>query len=85
MVAENGVVPVALLDDFDEVKKLGFGLFPSGEIAAVDQLDLDGALKASYGCVAIAFAAANQGVNDAGGLEYCPGIGCGILDAANGR
>ena len=82
MVAENGVVPVAVLGDFDEGKKFSLGRFPSGEIAAVDQLDLHGALKASPGCVIAAFAAPDHGVNEAGGLEYFPEVGCGILDAA---
>ena len=84
MVAEKGVVPVAVVGDFDEVKMLGVGLFPCGEIAAGDQLDLDGALKASPGFVIAAFAAPDHGVNEAGGLEYFPEVGCGILDAAIG-
>jgi hypothetical protein len=84
MVAEKGVVPVAVVGDFDEVKMLGLSLFSSGEIAAVDQLDLDGALKASHGCVIVAFTAADYGVNEAGGILDAA-IGMEVIDAIQAR
>lgn len=75
---------VAVVEDFDEVKQIGSGLFAGGENAAVDQLELEGAPEAFHGRVIVAVASAVHGRDEPGGLKRSPEVGCGILDTAIG-
>jgi len=38
----GGVVSVAVVEEFDEVKQIRLGLFAGGENAAMDQIDFEG-------------------------------------------
>jgi len=45
----GGVVSVAVVEEFDEIKPVGPGLFAGGENAAMDQIEFEGTPEAFHG------------------------------------
>jgi hypothetical protein len=67
--AEGGVDALAIIERLDVVEDGGAGLAVGGEVAAVDELEFEGAPEALHGGVVVAVSAATHGGDEAGASE----------------
>ena len=82
--SEGGVAALAVVEDFDEVEDLGFGVGAAGEPGAVDQLQLEGAPEALHRGVVVAVAPAAHRGDQTTGLEGGAEVAGGVLDTPVG-
>ena len=75
---------LAVVEDFDEVEDLEFGVSVAGEPAAVDQFQFEGTPEAFHCGVVVAVAPAAHGGDQAGRFQGRPEVPGGVLDAAVG-
>src|SRR2546423_3689127 len=69
LVAQRGVYPLTVVEQFDEGVDRCRGLLSGGEVAVVGQLSLDGGEEAFHRRVVVAVAGAAHGTGDAVAVE----------------
>ena len=75
---------LAIVKAFDVIKDLAAGLGTGGEVAPVNQFELEGAPEAFHGGVVVAVTFAAHGGEPANLSQRASVIGAGVLDTAIG-